>query len=378
MPLILLILAVPLVAAGIAVTATARAITRITVTRRREHVLAVTDTDIAFVATATTQLPGVYAVITPDGAVHAQIGDIIGISGDGAVVRRQLLHSTGALHPGPVRWSGMVYLDPSQLSPAENAAEVRVRAPSGPAPSWLINDASDSDVWVIHIHGQGATRASVLRGVPACTRAGLTSLVVSYYGDGEAGGGSGPQQTTFGQYELPDVEAAARYALDRGARRLILVGWSLGANLAIRLATASTLPIAGLVVIAPPLDFAQVLEHHRERIRWLPSWVLKAALIALRTPTRRMLGINPGPIRLAPSLLNEPLPLPRAVLAITSSGDLDVPADQLQRFVRLNPTVTLAIFPPVPHTMEWNRDPQRWEQLVGDLLLQAVARDDHG
>ncbi|MCZ9337233.1 alpha/beta fold hydrolase, partial [Streptomyces sp. TRM76130] len=61
----------------------------------------------------------------------------------------------------------------------------------------------------------------------------------------------------FGETEWRDLDAAVRYAVDHGARKVVLLGWSTGATMALHTATRSALRdrIAGLVLDSPVLDW---------------------------------------------------------------------------------------------------------------------------
>lgn len=336
----------------------ARKITRVTPTRRREELVAIDHKTVTLAATATTRLPGRYALIDPASAAHAQVGAII--DDDGTHVTRELHATTGNLTTGPVRWSGVYHASPNQLGAHRS---ITVPTPSGDLVAWIFNESGGEGSWAIHIHGQGATPHSALRGVPACARAGLTSLVAPYYGDSSVNGKT-PNRTTFGVAEGCDVQRAIQLALDAGARDLVLIGWSLGANVALRLAATGDAPVRALVLVDPPLDWRGVLEHHRQRARFIPRALLNAATNILQTPILHRVGGSPVPIPFHRSFLEQPMGTDVPVLAITSAGDRDVPATQLERFAQLNPNVRIERFPKVPHTMEWNRDPDRWAAVV--------------
>ncbi|WP_424468071.1 alpha/beta hydrolase [Pseudoclavibacter helvolus] len=343
-------------------TLLARAITRVTPTRRREELLAVDQNKITFASTHTTRLPGRYAVIDPDSGAHAQLGAVI--HDDGKRVTRELENTTGRFTPGPVRWSGVYHSTPGQVGQHRT---VEIAATSGILDGWIFNERAKSSTWAVHIHGQGATLHSALRGVPACTRAGLTSLVAPYYGDRRAA--ADPHRTTFGALEGRDVHAGIEFARRAGASHVVLVGWSLGAHVALGLAQATNLPVRALVLIDPPLDWRGVLEHYRRRGRFIPRPLFAAALALIQAPILHRAAGIPVPVPLHRNYLDLPMETSIPVLAITSDGDRDVPTMQLEHFARLNTSVRVERFPHVPHTMEWNRDAERWDSIVAEFCV---------
>lgn len=100
----------------------------------------------------------------------------------------------------------------------------------------------------------------------------------------------------FGETEWRDVDAAVRYALDHGARQVVLLGWSTGATMALRTAALSGVRerIAGLVLDSPVL-----------------SWetTLRALAAARRTPARSCRSPS-GPRRAAPGCTPTGTPAP--------------------------------------------------------------------
>ena len=110
------------------------------------------------------------------------------------------------------------------------------------------------------MHGRGTTRAECLRAVPVFHALGITSLVVSYRNDGEAPR-SRAGTYALGATEWRDVDAAVGFARRRGARRILLMGWSMGGAIALQLElnSAHRDVIAGLILESPVIDWRVVL-----------------------------------------------------------------------------------------------------------------------
>jgi len=81
---------------------------------------------------------------------------------------------------------------------------------------------------------------------------GYTSLIISYRNDGE-GPRLGNERSTLGFTEAEDAEAAVDYAVQNGAQRIVLFGWSMGAAIALQVAsrTLERGVIVGLVLESP-------------------------------------------------------------------------------------------------------------------------------
>ena len=128
-------------------------------------------------------------------------------------------------------WSGIYY--PTPADAGLTARDMTITTPAGRCPAWRID--GDPSTWAIHIHGLGSTRAGTLRSVLAATELGYTSLVVTYRNTIE-GPRVGTGRSTLGHTETTDVDEAIGYAVRRGARQIVLFGWSMGAAIALQLA----------------------------------------------------------------------------------------------------------------------------------------------
>jgi len=103
--------------------------------------------------------------------------------------------------------------------------------------------------------------------LPAVTQPGLSSLVITYRNDKEA-----PQSPDgfyrYGESEWRDLEAAAQYAANHGAKRLVLVGYSMGGGIVLSFMQQSALAerVEALVLDSPMLDFSATVDHGTSRV----------------------------------------------------------------------------------------------------------------
>ena len=162
---------------------------------------------------------------------------------------------------------------PASLRPAS----VVVDGPAGPCPAWRFDgDADVQDAWAVFVHGRGARLTQALRVVPTLRDAGMTTLVPSYRGD--AGAPRAPL-SGLGCHEWRDLDAAVAYAVEHGARRIVLVGYSMGAALITAFLRRSELAgsVIGVVLDSPVLDWGAVLRHVA-RARRLPALLVPATM----------------------------------------------------------------------------------------------------
>ncbi|WP_166791853.1 alpha/beta hydrolase family protein [Cryobacterium frigoriphilum] len=351
---------------------------------RREPLRVIAVDDVSAPRTVTlplneaTRAPGHYAIWFDSGRSYAQLGRVIAVDDRASLVTREVIRSRGTpLRAGQsARWSGVV---PSQAADVGLPfTAVTVPTALGPAPAYHFDAPTDwppSSTWAIHIHGQGATRAGPLRGVPVAHRAGLTSLVVSYRNDHEAPS-SRDRKSMLGQTEWRDVDAALDYAVAHGAENVVLVGWSMGAMIALQLTRSSPHRerIAGLCLIAPVTDWRSTVLAAGRRAR-VPAPVTRLALCALGSPSwRRATGLQEQ-VRLSDlDWINNGSDLNVPTLVLHSSGDRSIPIALSRAFADAHEgLVELVELPKAPHTLEWNRSPELWETTFSGWLHRLLS-----
>lgn len=332
---------------------------------------------ITLTRTPDTELPGRYGLFTVGSVEYLRLGSVVG--GDETTVTRKLLThvpADGDLAP-EAAFSGWYFDRPEQLH--LHFESVTVDTAVGPCPAWEFPASVDSDVWVIQVHGRGTTRSEALRAVPVFHDLGITSLVVSYRNDGEAARSrTGTYQ--LGATEWHDLDAAIGYARRQGARRVILMGWSMGGALALQAAFDSPHGdvIAGLVLESPVVDWRTVLDFQGRMLR-LPAPV--PGLV------QQMIGTGWGATLLGSG---SPIPLDRLdgvaraaelrfpVLLLHSDDDGFVPADASHALAAARPDlVTMETFDTARHTKLWNYDETRWIDAIRSWVRgQGLSRQD--
>ncbi|MCY7413782.1 MAG: alpha/beta fold hydrolase [Salinibacterium sp.] len=318
--------------------------------------------------TAATAAPGLYCLLLEHGGL-VRLSHKVEDRGPGRVGREVLGEPCDRLTAGDrASWSGIFFASPQDAG--LEATDVEVQTDVGPAPAWLITprDAS-SATWAIHIHGLGSTRAGTLRGVQVALEAGMTSLVVTYRNDGEGPiGGTG--RSELGAAEVDDVRAAVRVARENGAASVILVGWSMGAAIALHLAAEPELRsiVAGLVLESPVLDWVSTITANCAR-SGLPAW--SGALVMPWLNFRllaRMTGLtNPVGLRRCDWIARaDELTVPTLILHGTL--DRSSPFELSSRLKTLRPDIAHLELFDADHTMTWNSDRERWRDVVASWL----------
>ena len=309
-------------------------------------------------ATSLTEAPGTYGLFLEDGR-HIRVGPIRSIDHARRRVTREL-ESGGQLGCSRGRWSGTISVDPKEFG---LDLEVQVDTEQGPAPAWT--SSAPNTRWAVHIHGRGSSRAGVLRSVPAATKLGYRSLVISFRGTPEGPLRGEATVLSLGQEESRDLDSALDYIASQGGTDVVLFGWSMGASMALLSAERSSQRdlIRGLVLVDPAVEWRGLLRRGAQRAG-LPALCghLASQLLATRVGSR-LLGLD-RPIDFDLLDWTRTPRVERPMLVIHSSGDLDVPVELSRAFVALSSLRALAEFDAVPHCAEYNAFPDQFNETI--------------
>ncbi len=367
-------------AGGLATYFTRRVVTPLAEKPDDMEVLEVHDDRVVLGVTPDTVVPGRYGIWLDGGTGHARIGDVL--HRDATTVTRALeAVDRGRLHTGPARFNQYsVAGDPTSAWGLPHD-DVTIPSEVGPLPCWRTPPAEGStapgseNVWAVLVHGRGATREECLRGVPVLHAMGITSLVPSYRNDRDAPGDS-VRRYHFGGTEWRDIEAAVLWALDHGASRVVLFGWSMGGAIALQVVARSWLAsrVPAVVLDAPVVDWGDVLDH-TARQNGLPRPVGRLGQTMLRNPVlRRPAGLGePVDLRTL-DWVRRAKDLAVPVLLIHSDDDDVVPVGPSKALAAARPDlVTFVGWQQARHTKEWNTDPERWDAEVRAFLQRVLA-----
>lgn len=223
----------------------------------------------------------------------------------------------------------------------------------GVLPTWFVPADGRRGTWAVFVHGHDSSRRESLRYLSLLHGRGLPVLVPSFRND--VGAPRSPDgQEHLGDTEWRDVEPAVRWALDHGARDVVLLGWSMGAAIGLQFVDRSSLrdAVRGLVLDSPVLDWRSVLTH-QGRVRGLPDPVSGVAewMVGLRLGT----GLDRF------DWVARARELRRPMLVVSSAADDYVPDGPSRALARARPDLVTSLdIPGAAHTQGWNLDPQRY------------------
>ncbi len=245
-------------------------------------------------------------------------------------------------------------------------SEVQLPSPHGDVPAWVVPAEGEGLDWMVFVHGHGGRRAQSIRLLPAARALSLTSLVVSYRNTRE-----GPRTkdgyARLGATEWEDIEAALRFARERGARRVILFGYSMGGNIvlsALRHSQIAREVVVGAVLDAPALDWRDLLRDQATRMR-LPAF--GAGLVELAATLRLRQRFETVNHLRGTEGLNVPL------LIFHGDQDETVPLHQSERLACARPDlVRLLTVPGAAHIRAWNLDPNGYEAELQEWVRKLL------
>ncbi len=301
---------------------------------------------------------------TSDAGAAVGYGQISGEGTGREDVTRELEVLTG--HPPGV--GDQVDLDRSAF-PADAAVAAGRRVHeisygSAEFPAWYVPGAGST--WAVLVHGKSADRTEMLRMLRSTVNKRMPSMVITYRNDaGTPQDESGIYQ--FGRTEWADLDAAVRYAQDRGARDVVLVGASMGgAIIASYLRNVPDAPVTGLVLDSPMLDFGQTVSYGASQ-RALPvfghvpeplTWTAKQ-ITALRY------DVDWSEL----DYLDDSSWLDVPTLVVHGSADSTVPVTLSEQLARAHPDeVDLMVVPDAGHVASWNTDAQRYDTALTTFL----------
>ena len=292
--------------------------------------------------------------------------------GPGRIARTVTGTSPGlSLTPGDrASWSGIYYATPADAG--LKARDIALITPAGRCPAWRID--GDPSTWAIHIHGLGSSRAGTLRGAEVAIELGYTSLVITYRNTAE-GPRVGTGRSTLGHTETTDVDEAIGYAVRRGAERIVLFGWSMGAAIALQLAARPRHDglITALVLDSPVLDWTETIKANCARSGLPPTAGVLAVPWLIAGPLASMVGLS-KPIPLGQfDWIARTAQLTTPMLILHGMRDSSAPIRLAQALRdRRHDIVTLETFD-ADHTLAWNSDPERWRAVVSGWLTSQLA-----
>jgi uncharacterized protein len=216
----------------------------------------------------------------------------------------------------------------------------------------------DSDVWAIFVHGRTSNRETSMK---LFNLPGVHSLAIDYRND-EGAPASESGYYDFGTTEWEDVESSVQYALDHGAKKIVLVGFSMGGGVVVNYQLKSELAshTVGMVLDSPMLNFGKTVDKGAEE-RGVPAPI---TFVAKAFATMRF-GIDWDAL----DFLSKAKDIDVPVLLIHGEDDKTVPIETSFKFASENSEmVSMLTFENVGHVAAWNSHPIEYRRVVQEFV----------
>jgi pimeloyl-ACP methyl ester carboxylesterase len=293
---------------------------------------------------------------------YAQVNEILNSSKQ--LVERRFIPLTGYLKRGDmVRVDAFAFPDNPHEAFGVPIQEVSFSSPLGSFPAYFINGYNNT--WIIFVHGKrdypprGPIRAYPI--IPLITKLGLPSMIITYRND--IGLKANPDGFHwYGLTEWEDLEGAVKYAIDNGAKDLILVGYSMGGSIVMNFLYQSELKrkITGIILDAPMLDINATIDHSARQLGLLRYFTpLGKFVAALR------FNINWEKL----NYLNRVDKLTVPILLFHGDSDNIVPVETSDILAKARPDiVSYYRISSASHIRCWNMNPVAYESAVYEFF----------
>ena len=310
-------------------------------------------------------MPGTFG-LAGERAYH-RVGEVIELR-PGEVVREHL-GGRGVFVPGDLsRMDAFVFEGDPQEALGLGFETVTVQSPLGPMPAWFVSGSRDT--WAVLVHGKGASRRETLRMLLSLVEQGLPCLAITYRNDPE-NANSEDARYGYGRHEWEDLEAAVRYALEHGAGRILLVGYSMGGAICLSFLAKSPLSsrVAGVILDAPMLDLRETVAHGAAN-----AGVPRRVLTYSNRVTSRRYGLDWAEV----DYLSAAAAIEPPILLFHGDADATVPVSTSDRLAEALPgLVTYVRIPGAGHVHGWNVDRERYTGAVRTFLGRVLAEERH-
>ena len=304
--------------------------------------------------------PGTFGLEWAGG--YAQVGALL--SSDDSTVTRVLSTSPGPPVGEHVGLDTPAYIGDPLTALGLPFEDVLVPTPFGGAPAWLVGEPGET--WVIVIHGRGEDREETLRALPLLAEMGLVALSISYRNDAGFPAAES-ERYGLGTTEWVDLEAAVRFARERGAQEVVLYGYSTGGAIVLHFLRNSELAtsIDGIVLDAPLLDLARVAD------RGMADGGVPGLL---QGPIRRVVTLRFGVDWADFDLVADAEELRVPLLLFHGDADDVVPVEASRSFAALRPELVRYVeVAGAGHVQAWNADRDAYERELRAFLTAPLG-----
>jgi len=249
--------------------------------------------------------------------------------------------------------------------------DVDVPSDRGVLPAWrVVPNGSDTDTWVVIVHGRGGALSEGNRLLPVLSELELPSLTISVRNDPNA-----PADPDgygyYGDREWEDLQAAIDHlVMAEGAERIVLAGYSQGGSIALGFLRRSSDAdlIEAAVLISPLVSLNETLVLQAQ-VRDIPDPVIPPLLFATRLITSLRSGLDFDQVDHLGRLDELPTDVP--MLMTHGSADETVPVGPTRELAAARPgQIIYEEYPGTGHVREWNTNRERFDEDLRVFLTE--------
>ena len=224
--------------------------------------------------------------------------------------------------------------------------EIKFKSELGDLNAWII--PGDGETWVICVHGHRSNRRESLRLSLLFESMGLNQMLINYRNDVDSPVDKGGYHM-FGLTEWRDLEDAVRHVRDHGAKKIFILGHSMGGSIALQFILKSDLDssIDGIMLESPALDLNGIIT---EKAKTVPLPVM-GLLPPIKNMVSKLVKLDWSELDYISKSSQIELP----VLLIHSTNDQTVPVTQSDQFACHIPNLYEYLkLEGAPHAAAWN------------------------
>lgn len=244
---------------------------------------------------------------------------------------------------------------------------------------WYIPAAGAAKGTIVYAHGQNRTRIEMLPMAEFAHTLGYDGVIFDLRHQGASGG----NLTSLGYWERRDVEAAARYAVEREHAAQPVVAWGISMGAAAALMAAGEDPgISAVISDSTFLNYRELIYHHYNLFfglynRFLPWWwpylprFPLANEVLYWSASRNHFSASDFDLEKAVERIN-----PRPILFVAVQGDERMPPWYASKLYAdsTSPTKTIVILPGTKHGEGFTSGRDQYKATVTNFLAKLALR----
>tara|TARA_Y100001960_G_scaffold103198_1_gene111123 strand:+ start:4747 stop:5883 length:1137 start_codon:yes stop_codon:yes gene_type:complete len=308
--------------------------------------------------------PHKYLATLPTVGIYGKSGNLVvngaPVIGDGFITR-QIAAKNGIIGVGEqVNIDLFVYQSNPKESLNIEYCEITFSSEISDLKAWSI--PTDSNNWVICIHGHRSNRRESLRYAKILKNLKMNQLYITYRNDEDINI-STKGYHMFGLTEWKDLQSAVNYVKEQSPDNIFFLGHSMGGAIAFNFLLQSRISnqVTGVILESPALDLNEIISYQAAKLPLLAQMFLNPVKFMLA----KIVGIKWSDF----DYISKSAGVHTPVLLIHSENDETVPVCIGDRLAHELPeVVTYLRLEGAPHAAAWNYSQNEVEESVTQFI----------